>query len=85
MPYSGDGSFRLGNSSTAKTQAAGIESVPLSIPWQKAAFFSAVDDIDPDKAFVVYGGAGRYRLKPGIEAISLTAIEVALLARKHGE
>jgi hypothetical protein len=44
-------------------------------------FFSAVEDIAPDNAFVVYGGEETYRLKPGIEAIGLKSLQQALIAR----
>lgn len=54
-------------------------------PVLKPGFFSAVEDIAPDKAFVVYGGEETYRLKPGIEAIGLKPLQEALLARDHGE
>lgn len=50
-------------------------------PVLKPGFFSAVEDIAADKAFVVYGGEETYRLKPGIEAIGLKALQEALLAR----
>lgn len=54
-------------------------------PALKPGFFSAVEDVAPDKAFVVYGGEETYRLKPGIEAIGLKALQEALLARDQGE
>ena len=54
-------------------------------PVLKPGFFSAVEDIAPDKAFVVYGGEETYRLKPGIEAIGLKSLQEALLAREQGE
>jgi predicted AAA+ superfamily ATPase len=54
-------------------------------PVLKPGFFSAVEDIAPDKTFVVYGGEETYRLKPGIEAIGLKSLQEALLAREQGE
>jgi predicted AAA+ superfamily ATPase len=54
-------------------------------PVLKPGFFSAVEDIAPDKAFVVYGGEETYRLKPGIEAIGLKSLQEALLAREQRE
>lgn len=54
-------------------------------PVLKPGFFSAVEDIAPDKAFVVYGGQETYRLKPGIEVIGLTRLQELLLAREQGE
>ena len=54
-------------------------------PVLKPGFFSAVEDVAPDKAFVVYGGDEIYRLKPGIEAIGLKSLQEALLALEQGE
>lgn len=54
-------------------------------PVLKPGFFSAVEDIAPDKAFVVYGGEQTYRLKPGIEAIGLKPLQGALLGRERVE
>ena len=51
----------------------------------KPGFFSAVQDVAPDKAFVVYGGEESYRLKPGIDAIGLKALQGLLLAKDQGE
>lgn len=52
-------------------------------PVLKPGFFSAVEDIAPNKTFVVYGGEETYRLKPGIEAIGLKSLQEALLAREQ--
>jgi len=54
-------------------------------PVLKPGFFSAVEDVAPDNAFVVYGGEETYRLKPGIEAIGLKPLQELLLARSQGE
>lgn len=54
-------------------------------PVLKPGFFSAVEDVAADKAFVVYGGEETYRLKPGIEAIGLNSLQQALLARERGD
>ena len=48
-------------------------------PVLSAGFFTALDDLKPDKAFVVYGGDDRYRLKPEVEAISLLDLQRELL------
>ena len=48
----------------------------------KPGFFSAVEDIAPDKAFVVYGGQETHRLKPAIE---LRQLQELLLEREQGE
>lgn len=49
-------------------------------PNVSAGFFSALADVMPDKSFVVYGGGDRFKLKRGIEAISLRLLQTALLA-----
>lgn len=54
-------------------------------PVLKPGFYSAVEDVAADKAFVVYGGEETYRLKPGIEAIGLKSLQNALLAWEQGE
>lgn len=48
-------------------------------PVLSAGFFMALDDLKPDKTFVVYGGEDRYRLKPDVEAISLLDLQRELL------
>ncbi len=48
-------------------------------PDLSQGFFSALADVKPDKSFVVYGGDDRFKLKPGIEAISLRLLQTALL------
>ncbi len=48
-------------------------------PTLSSGFFSALEDIKPDRAFVVYGGDERYRLKPGVDAISLLDLQQELL------
>jgi len=53
-------------------------------PVLSPGFFTALDDLKPDKAFVVYGGADRYRLKPEVEAISLLDLQRELLAGEVG-
>ena len=54
-------------------------------PVLKPGFFSALEDVAADKAFVVYGGEEAYRLKPGIEAIGLKQLQEILLSREQGE
>lgn len=48
-------------------------------PILTPGFFSALDDIKPVRSFVVYGGSESYRLKPGVEAISLIELQQCLL------
>jgi hypothetical protein len=52
-------------------------------PVLNAGFFTALDDLKPDKAFVVYGGSERYRLKPEVEAISLLDLQRELLGERE--
>lgn len=54
-------------------------------PVLNPGFYSAVEDVAADKAFVVYGGEETYRLKPGIEAIGLKSLQAMLLEREQGE
>ncbi len=48
-------------------------------PMLSSGFFAALEDIKPDRAFVVYGGGERYRLKPEVDAISLLDLQRELL------
>jgi len=48
-------------------------------PTLGSGFFLALEDLKPDKAFVVYGGDERYRLKPEVEAIPLLELQEELL------
>ena len=48
-------------------------------PVLSSGFFLALEDIKPDKTFVVYGGDERYRLKPEVEAIPLLKLQGELL------
>ena len=54
-------------------------------PVLKPGFFSAVEDIALDKAYVVYGGQETDRLKRGTEVIGLRQLQELLLAREQGE
>lgn len=49
-------------------------------PVLSTGFFSALEDIKPDRSFVVYGGNDRYQLKPNVEAISLITLQQELLS-----
>ena len=42
-------------------------------------FDSALEDLNPEKPFVVDGGDVRYRLKPEVEAIPLLGLQHELL------
>jgi predicted AAA+ superfamily ATPase len=50
----------------------------------KKGFYNAVEDIQPDKTFVVYAGDERYPVSEGVEAISVTEM-AQLLLEKGGE
>ena len=43
----------------------------------KKGFYNAVEDIQPDKTFVVYAGDERYPVSEGVEAISVTEMAAA--------
>jgi uncharacterized protein len=48
-------------------------------PDLKPGFFSALEDVKPEKSFVVYGGDERFKLKPDVEVIGLRLLQTALL------
>lgn len=50
-------------------------------PKLSPGFFSAHTDIQPAHSYVVYGGTERYRLRPDVEAISLTELQQLLLGK----
>ncbi|MBW1842606.1 MAG: DUF4143 domain-containing protein, partial [Deltaproteobacteria bacterium] len=50
----------------------------------KKGFYNAVEDIQPDKTFVVYAGEDRYPIAAGVEAISVAEMAQVLL-EKSGE
>jgi uncharacterized protein len=52
----------------------------LSAKPQKG-FFHAIEDIEPDRTFIVIAGDGRYPVAEGIEAISLPKMAQRLLAK----
>ena len=52
-------------------------------PKISRGFFNAVDDIQPDKSFVVYGGDDRFRVNPGVEMISLANLLNELLRQQQ--
>ena len=40
-------------------------------PTLSPGFYNAVDDLQPEKSFVIYGGDDRFKLNPGVEMIAL--------------
>ncbi len=63
----------------AKHGTWAIEIKSGSVPRTKKGFAIALDDIQPSKAFIVYGGAERFPKAEGIEVIGLRelAAEIA--------
>lgn len=51
-------------------------------PKLERGFHHACEDIEPDRAFVVYAGSETYPLRAGVEAISLRGLGERLLARR---
>ncbi len=51
-------------------------------PSVERGFYSALADLEPERAFVVYPGEERYRLRQSIEAIGVS--DVCGLARARG-
>ena len=48
-------------------------------PNLSKGFYHALDDLSPDKAFVVYGGDDQFNIGKGIEMISLASLQKELL------
>ena len=48
-------------------------------PHLSKGFYTALEDIKPDKCFVVYGGDDRFKLQQNVEAISLRRLQAQLL------
>ena len=49
--------------------------------FAKKGFYNAVEDIQPDKSFVVYAGEDRYPVAEGVEAIGVTEMAHMLLEK----
>ncbi len=47
----------------------------------KIGFYNSVEDIQPDKSFVVYAGEERYSVSEGVEAISVSEMAQMLLEK----
>jgi uncharacterized protein len=63
------------------TEKWAIEIKRSSAPAVSKGFYTACDDIKPDKRYVVYAGNGSFSLREGITAISLAALMQELLQR----
>lgn len=48
-------------------------------PSISSGFYHAIEDIGPDRSFIVYGGDDRFKIKDGIEMISLSLLQEELL------
>ncbi|HED19475.1 MAG TPA: ATP-binding protein [Gammaproteobacteria bacterium] len=51
----------------------------------KRGFYNAVEDITPERSFVVYAGEERYPVSEGVEAISVSAIAQMLLEKRSAQ
>ena len=60
-----------------------IEIKRSSAPKVEKGLRTAIEDVRPSRAFIVYGGAGRYPKGEGIEAISLQELATELLKRSE--
>jgi hypothetical protein len=58
-----------------------IEIKRSETPRPERGFHVALDDIEPDRAFVVYPGTRRYDIAPEVEALSLSDLCQEILAR----
>jgi uncharacterized protein len=58
-----------------------IEVKRNAVPKPRKGFYSALDDIRPDRAFVVYPGTRRFPINPDVEALSLPDIASEIVAR----
>ena len=54
-----------------------------SAPKPTKGFYNAIEDIEPEKSFVVYAGKERYPIADGIDAIGLTEL-CKMLANRSG-
>lgn len=50
-------------------------------PRPERGFYSAIEDVEPSRSFVVYPGTERFRIAPNIEAISLPDLCDELIAQ----
>lgn len=58
-----------------------IEIKRSAVPTPGKGFYSALQDVKPDRAFVVYPGTRRFPIAPDVEALSLPDIASEILAR----
>jgi len=60
-----------------------IEIKSGSAPRPTKGFYNAIEDIEPDKSFVVYAGDQRYPISEGVDAVGLSEM-CRMLAEKNG-
>ena len=58
-----------------------VEIKRSSAPKVEKGFYAAIEDVQPSRAFVVYGGSERYPQREGLEAIGLRDLANELIAR----
>jgi hypothetical protein len=58
-----------------------VEIKRLSAPKVEKGFYAAIEDVQPSRAFIVYGGSERYPQREGLEAIGLRDLANELIAR----
>jgi len=58
-----------------------VEIKRSSAPKVEKGFYEAIEDVQPSRAFIVYGGSERYPQREGLEAIGLRDLANELIAR----
>jgi predicted AAA+ superfamily ATPase len=58
-----------------------IEIKSGSAPKLTRGFYNAIEDIEPDRSFVVYAGDERYSISEGVDAVGLSELAQILLSR----
>jgi predicted AAA+ superfamily ATPase len=58
-----------------------VEIKRSSAPKVEKGFYEAIKDVQPSRAFIVYGGSERYPQREGLEAIGLRDLANELIAR----
>ena len=48
-------------------------------PSISPGFYNAIEDLEPTKSFVVYGGEDRFKVRAGVEMVSLSILQAELL------
>jgi len=61
-----------------------VEIKRSSAPKLEKGFYAAIEDVQPSRAFILYGGSERYPHREGLEAIGLRDLANELIARSLG-